>query len=141
MKQNEQFTNTTSLHAGNECPGDGNTVDIDIPSVNEQPSGNSNCTLGSGAARVDNSRVNQQLKPHIKPGAYLNYKGKICIVSGLVRHSESLEWYVKYTEEDQEEPWVRPYEMFVEELLVNGRSVPRFQSLTNAIASSEEWQS
>lgn len=138
FKTVEQFTNTFDLPADNQRSVNGGRTDTDTSAVNEQFV--SDRALGSGITNVGNEGTDKHLKPHIRPGMYQHYKGKICVVFGLVRHSETLEWLVEYKEEDQDEPWVRPYEMFTEQVTVNGRSVPRFQSLSNVIASSEEWQ-
>ena len=45
----------------------------------------------------------------------------------LARHSETHAWMVVYRPRYGERGlWVRPYEMFVENVIVEGRSVPRF---------------
>jgi len=66
----------------------------------------------------------------IKPGKYRHYKGKEYMVIGTAKHSETLEDMVVYRALYAEEQiWVRPLEMFVEEVEVNGEKVPRFSSI------------
>lgn len=63
----------------------------------------------------------------IEPGTYKHYKGALYEVIDTVRHSESEEWLVLYRPlYGDRKLWVRPYEMFVENVEVNGQSVPRF---------------
>lgn len=66
-------------------------------------------------------------------GRYRHYKGMEYIVHNLVRHSETLEWMVYY-ECQYENPvgkfWVRPLSMFLEEIELNGRKVPRFSLIS-----------
>jgi hypothetical protein len=76
----------------------------------------------------------------IKPGIYKHYKGKLYEVLGVGRHSETLEEFVIYkalykTEFGKDSLWMRPLEMFVQKVVVNGKKVPRFsfQSRTKKI--------
>ncbi|MEK7610864.1 MAG: DUF1653 domain-containing protein [Patescibacteria group bacterium] len=62
---------------------------------------------------------------NIKPGKYQHYKGKIYQVIGVARHSETLEELVVYGNKNS--LWVRPKNMFLEKVLVNGKRVPRFK--------------
>ena len=63
----------------------------------------------------------------LKKGIYQHYKGKYYEVLHLARHSETEEWMVVYkTLYDEEGIWVRPYEMFVEDVNVKGKTVKRF---------------
>lgn len=62
-------------------------------------------------------------------GIYRHYKGKTYRVIDLAKHSESLEWMVIYEclyENPEGKIWVRPREMFLENVMVEGKSVPRF---------------
>ncbi len=65
-----------------------------------------------------------------KTGKYRHYKGMICEVIGIARHSETLEEMVVYREwgnpEFGDSIWVRPKAMFLENVEVNGKRVPRF---------------
>lgn len=68
----------------------------------------------------------------LKPGKYKHFKGNEYEVIGIARHSETLEELVVYkalykSEEFGEDSlWVRPLNMFVEEVEVNGSKQPRF---------------
>ncbi|GHH57260.1 DUF1653 domain-containing protein [[Pseudomonas] boreopolis] len=65
--------------------------------------------------------------PPLKPGRYRHYKGNEYDVVAVARHSETLEPVVVYRALYGEGGlWVRPYAMFCEEVVVDGRSVRRF---------------
>lgn len=65
--------------------------------------------------------------PHIALGRYRHYKGGRYEVMGVVRHSETLEPLVLYKPLDEEVGcWVRPYAMFLETVVHDGREQPRF---------------
>jgi len=63
-------------------------------------------------------------------GLYRHYKGKLYKVHQIVRHSESLEELVVY-ETLYESPlgkwWVRPLPLFTGSVTVDGKTVPRFE--------------
>lgn len=60
-------------------------------------------------------------------GRYRHYKGNEYTVLGVARHSETLEEMVIYRAEYGERGvWVRPKEMFLEEVSVAGKAVFRF---------------
>ncbi|MBY0353828.1 DUF1653 domain-containing protein [Candidatus Babeliales bacterium] len=69
----------------------------------------------------------------LKPGIYQHYKGKQYQVLGIVNHSETLEKMVLYQALYESEGfekdalWVRPLEMFLEDVEINGMRMPRFQ--------------
>ena len=66
----------------------------------------------------------------IELGRYRHYKGNEYSVLGVARHSESQEELVVYRQEYGDHGlWVRPVEMFLESVQVEGRGVPRFQFL------------
>ena len=69
-------------------------------------------------------------KQNLEPGQiYRHYKGNLYKVLGVARHSESLEELVVYEclyENDLGTLWVRPLEMFLETLIVDGKEVLRF---------------
>jgi hypothetical protein len=66
----------------------------------------------------------------IKPGRYRHYKGKDYEVIGVARHSESEEAYVVYrTLYGAGDLWIRPMDMFLESVSVEGVTVPRFRRL------------
>lgn len=67
-------------------------------------------------------------KGKIKLGEYEHYKGKRYKVIGIARHSETLEELVVYQSLYGEmDLWVRPLGMFLEEVEVDGKKVPRFR--------------
>ncbi len=72
----------------------------------------------------------------IQPGIYQHYKGNRYRVHKVAIHSESAELFVVYQPLYGEKKWwVRPYTMFIETLLVNGESVPRFKRLKKLTSS------
>jgi hypothetical protein len=74
----------------------------------------------------------------IKPGKYRHYKGNLYKVVGMARHSETLEEIVIYKalynskEFGKNTLWVRPKKMFLENVLVNGKKIPRFAFIEKA---------
>lgn len=71
--------------------------------------------------------------PPAQPGTYRHYRGGRYEVVGVACDSETLEWYVVYRplyeHSGMPDIWVRPYEMFFEEVSVSGELVPRFQKV------------
>ena len=71
----------------------------------------------------------------LKLGRYQHYKGKFYEVIGLARHSETLEELVIYralyesSEYGKKALWARPKKMFLENVTINGREIPRFKYL------------
>jgi hypothetical protein len=64
----------------------------------------------------------------ILPGRYRHYKGKEYLVLGIARHSETLDELVAYQQDYGERGlWVRPKEMFLEQVEVAGERRPRFE--------------
>jgi len=64
----------------------------------------------------------------LKAGIYRHYKGNLYEVMTTAQHSETEEWMVVYKALYGEEGmWVRPYDMFVEKVEVNGVMVDRFK--------------
>lgn len=66
----------------------------------------------------------------IKLGIYKHYKNQKYRVFGVVRHSETLEELVYYEclyTNDSGQFWVRPYDMFLEEIEIDGKMVTRFE--------------
>lgn len=66
----------------------------------------------------------------IKAGIYKHYKGNDYRVIGVATHSETEEALVVYQPlygEGEQGLWVRPYSMFIEQVEVAGKRVPRFQ--------------
>jgi hypothetical protein len=63
----------------------------------------------------------------LKPGVYTHYKGKEYQVLGVARHSETLEDLVVYRALYGDfDLWVRPLNMFTEEVNVGNEKYPRF---------------
>ncbi len=66
----------------------------------------------------------------IEPGRYRHYKGKDYEVIGVAKHSETEELFVVYRALYGERGlWVRPTAMFLDTVIVDGLSCPRFQRL------------
>jgi cupin 2 domain-containing protein len=66
----------------------------------------------------------------VQPGRYQHYKGMEYTLIGVARHSETLEELVVYWQEYGEHGlWVRPRQMFLETVTVDGQDVPRFLHL------------
>ncbi|KYJ87359.1 DUF1653 domain-containing protein [Sulfurovum riftiae] len=66
----------------------------------------------------------------LKRGIYRHYKGNEYEVLMIARHSETEEPMVVYRAlYGDYGVWVRPYEMFMEKVEVNGEMVDRFQFL------------
>ena len=69
------------------------------------------------------------------PGIYRHYKGNHYLVLTVARHSETEELLVIYmplVSKDGTDitPWARPLAMFEEDVVVEGRRVPRFKLVT-----------
>ncbi|MDB5181589.1 MAG: hypothetical protein JWP13_352 [Candidatus Saccharibacteria bacterium] len=65
----------------------------------------------------------------LKAGVYKHYKGGLYMVLGTARHSESREKLVAYIPlgvKAGPRMTVRPYGMFFEDVIVQGRQIPRF---------------
>lgn len=62
-----------------------------------------------------------------KKGIYRHYKGNLYEVFMAAQHSETEEWMVVYKALYGEEGmWVRPYDMFMEKVIIQGKEVERF---------------
>ena len=63
----------------------------------------------------------------MKPGKYRHYKGPLYEVIDIARHSETEEELVVYrTLYGEFSLWVRPLDMFTEEIEYKGKRVKRF---------------
>lgn len=61
-------------------------------------------------------------------GIYEHFRGNRYQVLAVARHSETLEELVVYKAlYGAQEVWVRPLKMFLEEVLSEGKKVPRFK--------------
>lgn len=64
----------------------------------------------------------------LQPGRYRHYKGRDYLVIEVARHSETEEKFVVYrTDYGERSLWIRPLEMFTEEVIVEGQAIPRFR--------------
>ena len=76
--------------------------------------------------------------PEIKPGRYRHYKGKDYEVLGVARHSETEEWLVVYRcLYGDQSLWVRPLELFEDEVTVEGRTVKRFERIRDRLGRQQ----
>ena len=77
--------------------------------------------------------------PSIHLGLYRHYKGGLYEVQGVVRHSETLQPMVLYRAlYGQRGLWVRPFDMFLETVQVEGRTVSRFTWIANDATAQTE---
>lgn len=69
----------------------------------------------------------------IKLGEYRHFKGMVVEVIGIALHSETMEEMVVYNHPDPVKGkgantmWVRPIEMFLGKVNVDGKKIPRFK--------------
>lgn len=64
----------------------------------------------------------------IKLGKYKHYKGNVYEVIGIAKHSETQEEFVVYRAlYGNNDLWIRPREIFEEEIETNGKKVKRFE--------------
>lgn len=72
----------------------------------------------------------------VKLGKYKHYKGFICQVIGVAKHSENptqeLVIYTHPTDDGTEQLWARPIEMFLENVETESYKGPRFQYLESS---------
>ncbi len=80
--------------------------------------------------------MSQEVLPCFSPRAksikvgnlYEHYKGLRYKILGIARHSETLEELVVYQAlYGEEDIWVRPLDMFLENIPINGQLQPRFK--------------
>lgn len=72
------------------------------------------------------------MSKELKSGVYLHKSGLIVLVLGVARHTETEERLVAYVPlgvKEKPRIAVRPYDMFFEEIEVDGKLQPRFQYL------------
>ncbi|MEL7400666.1 MAG: DUF1653 domain-containing protein [Pseudomonadota bacterium] len=78
--------------------------------------------------------IDQPMPATITPGRYRHYKGMEYQVLGLVRHSETDETLVLYKMlYGDYSSWVRPYDMFIETIVIDGIEKPRFELIETDI--------
>lgn len=75
--------------------------------------------------------IQMQDQERIKPGKkYRHFKGNEYLVLHIAKHSETLEEFVVYQALYGERGiWVRPLNMFAEQVEVNGNLVNRFEEI------------
>jgi len=65
-------------------------------------------------------------------GLYEHYKGLRYRLLHVARHSETLEEYVVYQAlYGDQTVWIRPLPMFMEQIQIEGKQVPRFRLLSH----------
>ncbi|MBI2984686.1 MAG: DUF1653 domain-containing protein [Candidatus Kerfeldbacteria bacterium] len=68
------------------------------------------------------------MEPDVRPGLYQHYKGGAYEVIGLARHSETKEAFVVYQAVSRDHRlWIRPAAMFLQDVTVDGKTMPRFR--------------
>jgi hypothetical protein len=68
------------------------------------------------------------MEDKIRLGQYKHYKGNMYEVIGVAKHSETLEEVVVYRAlYGRNELWIRSVKMFLEQVEVDGKKVPRFE--------------
>ncbi len=66
----------------------------------------------------------------LKLGKYRHYKGNEYEVLHVAKHTETEEGLVVYKAiSDPEKVWVRPLTMFIEDVEIDGKTMPRFTYL------------
>ena len=66
----------------------------------------------------------------LRLGRYKHYKGGEYEVIGVAKHSETLEDMVVYRAlYGDNQIWVRPLKMFMEDVEIDGQKIPRFEYL------------
>ncbi|MFC3146785.1 DUF1653 domain-containing protein [Piscinibacterium candidicorallinum] len=74
--------------------------------------------------------------PTIEPGRYRHYKGKDYEVIAVARHSETHEPLVLYRPLYNDSGlWVRPFEMFVGDVEIDGLMQRRFAPIASSAAA------
>lgn len=69
----------------------------------------------------------------MQKGIYQHYKGNRYEVIDTVKHSESEETMVLYrTMYGDKSLWVRPYDMFFENITLEDKTIPRFKYIGDA---------
>ncbi len=78
--------------------------------------------------------TNASIPAVVERGRYRHYKGNEYEVIGMAQHSETREMMVVYRPLYGEGAmWVRPAAMFVEDVLIDGKTVPRFMRLSGRL--------
>lgn len=75
--------------------------------------------------------MSYQVKPVIRLGYYKHFKGTVYLVSCLAQDESSLSWMVVYGNAHGD--WVRAADNFLDLIDHEGKTVPRFEFLEEAI--------
>ena len=70
------------------------------------------------------------MEEEVKRGRYQHYKGGVYWVVDVARHSETNEDLVIYRSSDNLALWARPKKMFLEDVVIEGKNVPRFRFIS-----------
>jgi cyclomaltodextrinase / maltogenic alpha-amylase / neopullulanase len=62
-------------------------------------------------------------------GLYQHYKGTRVKVLSVALHSETKEEMVVYVHLENGQVWVRPLKMFLEDVVIDGKKIPRFKKV------------
>jgi hypothetical protein len=85
--------------------------------------------------KVDKSHIppySQAAQSIVVGGTYQHYKGPLYVILSVARHSETLEELVVYQAlYGSYNIWVRPLDMFLEDVSVDGNLQPRFKLVKN----------
>jgi hypothetical protein len=73
----------------------------------------------------------------VTPGIYRHFKGGLYQVLGLTRHSETKEQFVVYQQVGKDETWIRPYQIFVGTISLDGACEPRFTKIADSVEEIE----
>ncbi len=76
---------------------------------------------------------NSSNETHILSGYYRHYKGKTYHIIAEAIHAETKEHIIVYQQEHNSQIWARPKSMFLEEVDVGGKKVPRFEYIGTSI--------
>lgn len=85
------------------------------------------CWLRNRSAQKNAGNFPGHQSSSIKVGLYQHFKGNRYYVFGTARHSENEEIMVVYApEHKRDDLWVRPLQMFKEQIVTNSGEVQRF---------------
>ncbi len=89
------------------------------------------------AMPIDRNRENLLIAKVPTGALFEHYKGKRYKILGVARHTETLEMCVVYQalydSPEFGDVWVRPLEMFLENVTIDGEEKPRFRMLSEAV--------
>lgn len=89
-------------------------------------------------SQTSRSEVNQEVF-EMRPGLYRHYKGNIYQVVGVARHSETQEPLVVYQLlYGNYSLWVRPFNMFNDMVLHEGKMVKRFEYIADTFSRASD---